>query len=134
MFTKNCILNTQELLSLYDKYNSMDATIYRLKDSQSVFLVAGIVPFFTSKIYYETANLIKIYNNETLTYLKFDPNNTKDDKNNSIAVSQSVPPLFIVSYDSSGLFSYLQKIYDNSARTNPEVNSTMSKIDEIFYL
>jgi hypothetical protein len=135
VFTKNSILNTPELLTLYNKYNLNDGTVYKLPNSESIFLVCGIVPFFQSKIFWENSNLIKIYNNETLTYLKFDSNNTKDSNNNFIAVSENVPPKFIVNYDSvTGLFSFLEKLYNNKNKTNPQVNSRMSKVDDVFYL
>jgi hypothetical protein len=135
IFTKNSILNTPELVSLYNKYNLNDGTIYRLPDSQSLFLTAGIVPFYQCEIYFWIQPLIKIYNNETLTYLKYDGNSTKDNNNNFIAVSQQIKPKFIVSYDSiSGLFSFLEKIYTDPTKTNPQVNLRMSKVDDIFYL
>jgi hypothetical protein len=135
IFTKNSLLNTPELLSLYNQYNLNDGTIYRLPESQSLFLTAGIVPFYSSKIYWWEQPLIKIYNNETLNYVKFDGNNTKDNNNNFIAVSQCIPPKFIVNYDSvTGLFSFLEKFYNNKNKINPQVNLRMSKVDDIFYL
>jgi len=135
IFTSNTILNSSKLLTLYNQYNNNDGTIYKLPDSQSVFLTYGIVPFYQSEIYYWQQRLIKIYNNEELKYIKFDGNITKDDTNNFIAVSQQIFPKFIVNYDTiSGLFSYLKKIYNNKEKTNPQVNLRMSKIDENFYL
>ena len=123
VFTSNSILNSDELLSLYNKYNSNDGTIYKLQDSQSLFLTCGIVPFYESNIYYWKQPFINIYNDNELKYVKFDGNKTKDDTNHFIAVSQQIPPKFIVSYDdNNGLFSYLKKIYKSPEKTNPQVN------------
>ena len=135
IFTKNSILNTPKLLELYNQYNSNDGTIFSLPQSQSIFLTAGIIPFFQGKIYYIDENLIQIFSDTTLTYVKFDANLTKDKNDNYIAVSEIQSPKFIVNYDStSGLFSFLEKIYDNPSKTNPQVNQRMSKVDSIYYL
>jgi len=134
-FTKNILLNTPELLFLYDKYNFDEGRIYKLPDSQSVFKITGIVPFFSSNLYYINENLIKIYENNILKYVKFDSDATKDDSKNIIAVSEIQEPKFIINYDKDiGLFNSLKKIYTDSNRTNPAVNPRMSKIDSVFYL
>ena len=136
MFTKNSLLNTPQLLSTYNKYNYNNGNIPKLPNSQSIFKTTGIIPFFESSLYYVNQDLIKIYDKKNeLKYLKFDANNTKNDTDNFIAVSEIQPPKFIINYDSeSNLFSYLEKIYTDKARTNPKVNSRMSKIDQIYYL
>lgn len=136
IFTSNSLLNTQELLDTYNKYNFNDGTIIKLKDSESIFISTGIIPFFASKLYYIDQNLIKIYDeNNNLKYVKFDGNNTKDENGNYIAVSEIQPPRFIINYDSgSGLFSYLEKIYTNPEKTSPAVNLRMSKVDRTYYL
>uniref|UniRef100_A0A6C0BBJ2 Receptor ligand binding region domain-containing protein n=1 Tax=viral metagenome TaxID=1070528 RepID=A0A6C0BBJ2_9ZZZZ len=135
IFTKNSILNTSKLLEVYNQYNSNDGTIFSLPQSQSIFLTAGTVPFYESKILWNPANLIQIFNDKTLTYVKFDANITTDKNDNYIAVSQNELPKFIVNYDStSGLFNFLQKMYDNPSKINPQVNQRMSKVDNILYL
>jgi hypothetical protein len=135
IFTSNTILNTPELVSLYNENNLNDGTVFRLPESQSLFLTYGIVPFYQSEIYYWEQKLIKIYNNTELKYVKFDGNNTKDSSNNFIAVSQQIVPKFIVNYNTkTGLFSYLKKLYNNKEKINPQVNLRMSKVDDIFYL
>lgn len=131
---KNSLLNTDNLNELYNKYKS-DGSVSRTSDSQSIFKSVGIVPFFSSKILYADASLIKIYQENTLKYVKFDSNSTIDDNGNNIVVSNIQYPSFITNYDSeSGLFNYLEKVYIDSIFTNPEVNITMSKEAIIRYI
>jgi len=136
IFTSNSLLNTPQLLDTYNKCNFNDGTIFKLKDSESVFVSTGIIPFFASNMYYIDQNLIKIYDeNNNLKYVKFDGNNTKDENGNYIAVSEIQEPRFIINYDdASGLFSYLEKIYTNPEKTSPAVNLRMSKVDQTYYL
>ena len=135
IFTKNSILNTIELQEIYNKYNSTNGTIFRLPQSQSIFVRIGIVPFFASEVFYLDENLIKIYQNDILKYVKFDANNTKDEKGDFIAVSEIQQPKFIINYDNeAGLISYLEKLYNDKEKTNPQVNLRMSKVDKIKYL
>ena len=135
IFTKNSILDTTELQEIYNKYNSTDGTIFRLPQSQSIFCNIGIVPFFASEVYYLDQNLIQIYQNDILKYVKFHANITKDEKGDFIAVSEIQQPKFIINYDNNtGLFSYLEKIYNDKQKTNPKVNLRMSKVDTIKYL
>jgi hypothetical protein len=136
IFTSNSLLNTQELLDTYNKYNFNDGAIYKLKGSESIFSSAGIVPFFASNMYYNDQNLIKVYDeNNNLKYVKFDNNNTKDENGNYIAVTTYALTLFILNYDEeTNLFSYLEKTYPTPDKTNPAVNLRMSKVDQTYYL
>lgn len=135
IFTKNSILDTTELQEIYNKYNSTDGTIFRLPQSQSIFCNVGIVPFFASEICYFESKLVKIYQNDILKYVKFDANTTKDENGNFIAVSVIQPPKYILNYDTeTGLFSYLEKLYNDKEKTSPQVNLRMSKVDTIKYL
>jgi len=135
IFTKNTLLNTPELLTTYDKYNYNDGTIYKLPDSESVFVSTGIIYFYASNLFYIEQNLIKIFENNALKYVKFEANNTKDDNGNFIAVSSYDPALFIINYDGeTNLFSFLEKMYPTPEKTNPAVNLRMSKVDNERYL
>jgi hypothetical protein len=131
---KNSLLNTDNLNELYNKYKS-DGSVSRTSDSQSIFKSIGIVPFFSSKILYADASLIKIYQENALKYVKFDSNSTIDDNKNNIVVSNIQYPSFITNYDSeSGLFNYLKKVYIDSIFSNPQVNMTMSKEAIVRYI
>lgn len=134
-FTKNILLNTEQLLLLFNKYNFDEGRIYKLPNSQSVFKITGIVPFFASNLFYINENLIKIYENNSLKYVKFDSDATVDDNKNTIAVSEIQEPKFIINIDKkTGLFKFLNKIYTDPNKTNPVVNPRMSKLDTILYI
>jgi hypothetical protein len=124
VFVKDVLIQNDAIL--YDKYNG--GGIMRLPESQSVFKTIGIVPFFSTQIFYLNNNYYKIYENETLKYVKFDATETSIDNNMDIMVSELQDCRFIVSYASdSVLFNTLIKIYDDKEKTNPQVNLTMSK-------
>jgi hypothetical protein len=124
IFVKDVLINDD--INLYDKYNA--GGVMRLTDSQSIFKTVGLVPFFSSKIFYVNEDYYKIYENETLKYVKFDFNETNSDDNTVIMISETNECKFIVSFDSeTGLLTNLIKLFDDKEKTNPEVNLTMSK-------
>jgi hypothetical protein len=131
VFVKDVLINND--VELYDKYNA--GGVMRLTDSQSIFKTIGIVPFFSSKIFYVNENYYKIYENEVLKYVKFDFNETNSDDNTIVMISEINECKFIVSFDSeTGLLTKLDKIYDDIEKTNPQVNITMSKYPVLKYI
>lgn len=131
VFVKDVLINND--VELYEKYNA--GGVMRLRDSQSIFKTIGIVPFFSSKIFYVNENYYKIYENEVLKYVKFDFNETNSDDNTIVMISETNECKFIVSFDSeTGLLSKLDKIYDDIEKTNPQVNITMSKYPVLKYI
>jgi hypothetical protein len=130
IFTKDVLIKND--IDLYDKYNA--GGIMRLTDSESIFKSVGLVPFFSSKIAYLKNNYYKIYENEVLKYVKFDANETNID-NSIIMISNLQECKFIVSFDSeTGLLASLIKIYNDKEKTNPQVNTTMSKYPVLKYI
>jgi len=124
VFVKDVLINND--VDLYDKYNA--GGVMRLTDSQSIFKTVGIIPFFSSKIFYVNENYYKIYENETLKYVKFDFNETNSVDNTVIMISETNECNFIVSFDSkTGLLTKLVKLFNDKEKTSPEVNITMSK-------
>lgn len=134
LLVKNSLLNKDNLNELFDKYKS-DGSTSRTPDSQSILKSVGIVPFFSSRVLYADASLIKIYQNDILKYVKFDSNNIIDEEKNNIVVSNIQYPSFIVNFDSdTKLLNYLEKVYTDESFTNPEVNITMSKSAIVRYI
>jgi hypothetical protein len=131
VFVKDVLINQD--VDLYDKYNA--GGVMRLTDSQSIFKTIGLVPFFSSKIFYLKNDYYKIYENDTLKYVKFDSNETNSDDNSIIMISELEDCRFIVSFDSeTGLLTTLIKIYDDEEKSNPQVNLTMSKYPVLKYI
>ena len=131
IFTKDVLIKND--IDLYDKYNA--GGIMRLTDSQSIFKTVGIIPFFSSKIFYVENNYYKFYENEVLKYLKFDFSETNSDDNSFIMITEIQECNFIVNFDSeTGLLNKLVKIYDDKEKTSPQVNITMSKYPVFKYI
>lgn len=131
VFVKDVLISND--VDLYDKYNA--GGVMRLTDSQSIFKSIGLVPFFSSKIYYVENDYYKIYENETLKYAKFDANETNSNDDTIIMIAELQECKFIVSFDSeTGLLSNLVKLYDDKEKTNLQVNLTMSKYPVLKYI
>lgn len=127
VFTKDVIIQNDTVL--YNQYNS--GGIARLPDSQSIFKSLGIVPFFSTKVFYCNEDYFKFYNeNKQLVLVRFDKSSTIYKNNNFVVVSENLPCQFIIQYSEDGYFSYLQNIFSLCVGENQSksiVNETMGK-------
>jgi len=127
VFTKDSIIGNDSVL--YNQYNS--GGIARLPDSQSIFKSLGIVPFFSTKIFYCNEDYFKFYNEKKeLILVRFDKSSTIYKNNNFVVVSENLPCQFIINYSEDGYFSYLQNIFSLCVGENQSqsiVNQTMGK-------
>lgn len=105
--------------------------------SFSVFRLIGIVPFYTTKIYYDYLDYFEIYDEcGKLVLTRFYTNDTiypYSYQNKKFNTGQFIDNKFIVSYNQLGYFSYLVVIND-LFKPNPQVNLTMSKSPIIQYI
>jgi len=122
IFTKDSVIGKD--LELYNQYN--DGGLARTPDSQSVFRTIGIVPYFSTKIFYCHEDYFKFFNEkEKLEFTRFDKSTTIY-KNKKIAISEAIPCQFSVSFNSDGFFKELINL-PNIGIDNVKVNMTMSK-------
>lgn len=125
IFTKNSIVQNDNLL--YLTYNRGGTTT--LPESNSVFKILGIVPFFNINILYGDEDYYKIYDEcGNLILTRFTSNITEYPfkKNTLINIGQHCNNKFYCKYTSNKYFSYLESVSD-AFNNNSIVNLTMGK-------
>ncbi len=133
IYTKDVIVGSN--LKLFLKWNN--GGTLNTASSFSVFRLLGIVPFYTTKIYYDYEDYYEIYNScGKLILTRFNTNDTTFPylyQNKKFNTGQYIDNKFIVSYNELGYFSFLE-IINNMFTPKPQVNITMSKTPIIQYL
>lgn len=125
VFTKNVLV--QDNLILFEKVNNGGTGI--LPESKSICKTVGIVPFFSTGIYYCEQNYHEIYDRcAKLIGVRFDKNITNLLENPNILynISEDVENKFLLQYETDGFFSYLEKII-NLAEPFSKINQTLDK-------
>lgn len=133
VFTKDILINNN--LDLFLKYNN--GGTYNLKDSYSIFRQCGIVPFYSTKVFYDSADYYEIFNEcGNLITTRFMTNISSfpsKNKNLQISYGQNLDCKFILRYTQDGYFNLVEPI-NNLFGSNPQVNINMSKYPVIQYV
>lgn len=133
IYTKDIIVGSN--IKLFLKWNN--GGTLNTASSFSVFRLLGIVPFYTTKIYYDYEDYYEIYDScGKLLLTRFNTNDTTypySYQNKKFNTGQFIDNKFIVSYNESGYFSYLEIIND-VFKPAPVVNITMDKTPIIQYI
>ncbi len=133
IYTKDIIVGSN--LDLFLKWNN--GGTLNTASSFSVFRLLGIVPFYTTKIYYDYEDYYEIYDScGKLLLTRFNTNDTTypySYQNKKFNTGQFIDNKFIVSYNELGYFSYLEIIND-VFKPAPVVNLSMSKTPIIQYI
>lgn len=133
IYTKDVLVGPNR--DLFLKWNN--GGTLNTASSFSVFRLLGIVPFYTTKIYYDYEDYFKVYDRcGKLLLTRFYTNDTTypySYQNKKFNTGQYIDNKFIVSYNESGYFSYLETMND-LFKPAPIVDITMSKAPIIQYI
>lgn len=142
VFTKNVLLPSPKKLDIFLRCTSGGLGISSLRDSDSVFRTAGIIPFLSNQYYYLLQDLVYIRQGKKgpLIAIKFDKNITRlllpDGSLSSVEVNigENIPTRFYDVVDpTTGYFSTLERINQCNV-CPPRVDPTMSKKTSRFYV
>jgi hypothetical protein len=121
--------------NLFLKYNN--GGTYNLKDSYSIFRQCGIVPFYSTKVFYDSADYYEIFNEcGNLITTRFMTNISSfpsKNKNLQITYGQNLDCKFILRYTQDDYFNFVEPI-NNLFGSNPQVNINMSKYPVIQFV
>jgi hypothetical protein len=133
IYTKDVLVDSDR--NLFLKWNN--GGTLNTASSFSVFRLLGIIPFYSTKVLYDYLDYFKIYDKcENLILTRFYTNDTiypYSYQNKKFNTGQYIDNKFIIGYNNSGYFSYLE-IVNNVIKPNPQVNITMSKYPIIQYV
>ncbi len=132
IFTKDILVGSNRELFL--KWNN-GGTLNTL-NSFSVFRLLGIVPFYSTKIYYDYLDYFEIYDKcGNLILTRFYTNDTTyplSYQNKKFNTGQFIDNKFVFIYNKQGYFSYLE-IMNDIIKPYPTVNISMGKYPIIQY-
>ncbi len=133
IFTRDILVDSDKELFL--KWNN-GGTLNTL-NSFSVFRLLGIIPFYSSKIYYDNFDYFKIYDScGNLILTRFYTNYTTypfNYQNKKFNTGQFIDNKFVFVYNIEGYFSYLE-IMNDIIKPPPTVNTSMSKYPILQYI
>jgi hypothetical protein len=133
IYTKDILIGSN--INLFLKWNN--GGTLNTSSSFSAFRLLGIIPFYSSKIYYDYLDYFKIYDKcDNLLLTRFYTNDTTypyNYQNKNFNTGQFIDNKFVFIYNNKEYFSYLE-IIDDLNKENPIVNQNMSKYPIIQYI
>ncbi len=133
IYTKDILIDSN--INLFLKWNN--GGTLNTASSFSAFRLLGIIPFYSSKIYYDYLDYFKIYDKcDNLLLTRFYTNDTTfpyNYQNKKFNTGQFIDNKFVFIYNNNEYFSYLE-IIDDLNKPDPIVNQNMSKYPIIQYI